>query len=79
MATFNAKFTEGSGMNATFLYEESLNSEFGNTQIIETGDYNALSNKPSIENVVLQGNKTIQQIGVGTATIAEIEKILYLD
>ena len=45
---------------------------------VGTTDYNKLDNKPSIENVILQGNKTIDQIGVKTATVQEIEAILYL-
>lgn len=49
------------------------------TEKIVPGDYDKLRNKPSIENVTLQGNKTIDQIGVGTMTVQEIEKILYLD
>ena len=43
------------------------------------GDYNKLVNHPSIEKHVLIGDSTIEQIGVGTMTVQEIEKILYLD
>lgn len=41
-------------------------------------DYNALQNKPSIEGVELVGNKTFPQLGLDTATQAEVEAILYL-
>lgn len=44
----------------------------------KTSNYEELINKPRIENCELVGNKTIDQIGVGTASVAEIEKILYL-
>lgn len=42
-----------------------------------TSHYPALTDKPSIEGHVLVGDSTIQQIGVGTLTVQEIEKILY--
>lgn len=41
------------------------------------GHYPALTGKPSIEGHVLEGDSTIQEIGVGTLTVQEIEKILY--
>lgn len=40
--------------------------------------YPALTGKPSIEGHELLGDSTIQQIGVGTLSVTEIEKILYL-
>ena len=40
-------------------------------------DYELLSNKPSIENVALSGNKTLGQIGVGNITPQEIDEIIY--
>lgn len=43
------------------------------------GDYIDLINKPRIEHHVLVGNSTIDQIGVGTLSVQEIEKILYLN
>lgn len=44
---------------------------------VGTLNYNGLKNKPSIESVVLEGNKTLKQIGVDTASVHDIEKILY--
>lgn len=44
-----------------------------------TTNYNRLSNKPSIEGVTLQGDKTFPQLGLGTLSVQEIERILYLD
>lgn len=35
-----------------------------NTPIVSERDYNRLYNKPSINNVVLQGNTTLQQLGL---------------
>lgn len=49
------------------------------TEKIVPGDYNDLRNKPSIEDVVLIGNRTMKQLGVDTATVQEVEAILYLD
>lgn len=43
------------------------------------GDYEKLSNKPSIEGVTLEKNKTFKQLGLDTLSVQEIEKILYLD
>lgn len=45
--------------------------------IIIVSDYNQLSNKPSIENTVLSGNKTLAQIGIGDITPQEIDDILF--
>jgi len=42
-------------------------------------DYPSLSNKPSIEDVILIGNKTFKQLGLDVLSVQEIEKILYLD
>ena len=79
MASFDAKFHDISKFNASFKESGGMNASFGNVQVVETGDYNALKNKPKIEGRTLIDDNTLPQIGVGTATIAEIEKILYLD
>ena len=42
-------------------------------------DYNKLENRPSIENIVLEGDKTFKQLGLDTLSVQEIEKILYLE
>lgn len=44
-----------------------------------TANYAALVNKPSIEGVTLVDNKTFKELGMEAATVAEIERILYLD
>lgn len=41
-----------------------------------TDDYNVLRNKPSIENVVLVGNKTFPDLGLNNLTNMEIEHLL---
>lgn len=68
--------------HATFKDERMLNSKFGETQKIETGNYNNLSNKPQINSVTLEGNKESDELRLqGKMQIlsqTEIEKILYL-
>lgn len=52
--------------------------KFGTTytrQEVET-DYDNLKDKPSIEDVVLEGNKTFEELGAVTLSNFEIEKIL---
>lgn len=39
-----------------------------------TTDYNTLSNKPSINNVVLEGNKTLEDLGIASITNEFITK-----
>ena len=42
-----------------------------------TGNYNALTNKPSIEDVTLTGNKTFRQLGLEPMTPQEIDQMIY--
>ena len=79
MADFNAKFNGNATFNARFSGNATFNSGFGSTQVVETGNYDNLINKPSIEDVVLQGNKTFKQLGMEALSVQEIEMILYLD
>lgn len=69
MTDFKAKFNSDANFHA----------KFGNTQVIETGDYERLGNKPSIEDIELVGNKTFKQLGMEALSVQDIEKILYLD
>lgn len=39
-------------------------------------DYNRLSNKPSINGIVLEGDKSNEEINIGAITNSEIEEIL---
>ncbi len=38
--------------------------EFSNEEVIETGDYNLLKNKPSIDGNELIGDKSLEQLGI---------------
>ena len=42
-----------------------------------TSNYNALVNKPSIEDVTLVGNKTFKQLGLEAMTPQEIDQMIY--
>lgn len=42
-----------------------------------SGDYSELYNKPSIESHVLVGDSTLEQIGVGTITPQDIDRMIY--
>lgn len=69
--------------DATFKDEATMRATFGSVQKVETGDYDNLSNKPSINTVTVQGDKLGKDYGLqdkmDCATVAEIERILYLD
>lgn len=79
MAQFDVKFRGDTRFKMGFRGDSTFRSGFGNVTVAETGDYEKLNNKPRIENHELVGNSTIDEIGVGTLTVQEIEKILYLD
>lgn len=76
-ATFKASFKEGENLNANFSEGSQLNAEFGTVQKVSTSDYNDLYNKPKIEGVTLQGNKTFPELGLGTMTDQEIDNVIY--
>ena len=73
---FNAEFNDGNDFVATFADDSAgLVADFGETQIIETSDYNNLINKPSINEVELKGNKTLEDLGDKSLTNIEIKHI----
>ncbi len=47
-------------------------AELGHTVL----DYNNLDNKPSIESITLQGNKTFRQLGIDSIANSDIENLL---
>lgn len=70
---------EAESLDFTLDEAEQLDFIVDDFQVIQTGDYNDLINKPQIESVTLIGNKTFKQLGIDTLSVQEIEKILYLD
>ena len=73
----NLSFDDEMGGALSFGEGLAGSMDVGGITVTCNTDYNALENKPSIEGHVLEGDSTIQQIGVGTLTVQEIEKILY--
>lgn len=45
------------------------------TLSIPTNDYNELKNKPSIESIILMGNKTLKDFGINKISNKDIEDI----
>ena len=46
-------------------------------RVLETGDYGALTGKPSIEGVTLVGDRSFRELGLGEITDAEIDEIIF--
>lgn len=73
----NALFSENDQLDAVFDDEKPFTAALGESYKVVTNDYNALINKPSIEDVVLVGNKTFPELGLNTMTMQEIDDILF--
>lgn len=75
---FSARFSAAGSMNAKFSSGGPMSSEFGS--VTRTGggttNYERLTNKPSINDVALSGNKTIEDLGVRELTNLEIAEII---
>ena len=54
--------------------EQEISFSVGD-RIVETGDYDKLIHKPSINEVILQGNKTFEDLGDHNLTNVEIKAI----
>ena len=78
----NAKLNQSPNLNADFDNTANLKAGFGNTQIVHTDNYNDLYNKPRINAVTVEGDKTGTdyrlQNKMDILTRQEIEKILYV-
>lgn len=72
---FHAEFNDVNEFTATFTENDGLVADFGEVQRVSTGDYNDLKNKPSINEVMLKGNKTFEELGDHTLTNIEIKSI----
>lgn len=53
-----ARFVDDSTLKADFKTTREMQAGFGSTTLIETADYNKLSNKPTINAVTVEGHKT---------------------
>lgn len=72
---FKAHFRTTENFKAQFENDESFTAKFGEVYKVNTGNYNDLFNKPSINEVELQGNKTFDELGDHTLTNKEIKTI----
>ena len=77
---FNVKFNEtNQRLNTNFNEtKQRIEANFGNIQYIavgETSDYTKLTNKPKIEGVTLQDNKSFIDLGLTEVSNQEILEI----
>ena len=79
---FKAHFRTTENFKAQFENDESFTAKFGNAYEIHTDDYNDLINKPTINAVTVEGNKTGPdyrlQNKMEILSQQEIERILYV-
>lgn len=62
-------------------FEESsadFTPDFGALATITSVDYEVLSNKPRIEDVTLEGNRSFAELGLESLTNAELSELLKL-
>ena len=64
MADFNATFTGDVNFKASFNGDSSFAAGFGNVTKVSTDNYEELYNLPSINDKVLKGNMTSEDIKV---------------
>lgn len=72
---FSLTFTDDADLGLSFRDDSDLALGFEQTQIVHTDNYNELYNKPSINEVVLEGNKTFEDLGDHLLTNIEIKRI----
>jgi hypothetical protein len=58
-------------LTATISAQHGLSGTLNNTM----NDYDLLKNKPSIESVVLEGDKTFSELGISRLSNSDIEEI----
>lgn len=83
MADFNFDIITDSDFNMEFQGDADMQMSMDNVQIVETGDYDKLANRPIMNRRVIEGDKISADYGLqdkmDAATVAEIEAILYMD
>ena len=75
MTDFDAKFSTDATFNASLESDDGLSVNFDVSQVVETGDYEKLSNHPSINDNELIGNKSFEDLGDHILTNLEIKKL----
>ena len=59
----------------TIIKDESLNANVGNVVKIVEKDYNSINNKPQINGVTLQGNKSALELGLVPTDLSKLEAV----
>ena len=76
MQELSLNLNSGTDLNLNMNSNNSLNLKLGEGSSSGTKDYNDLYNKPQIEGVILQGNKTYEELNMNRLTNIELEAIL---
>ena len=79
--SFTATFGSSETFNATFNSDDSMNVNFGALTNIGTSDYEKLSNRPSINSIVVTGKKNGNEyllVNLNDAMLdADIDRIIF--
>ena len=59
----------------TIIKDESLSANVGNVVKIVEKDYNDINNKPQINGVTLQGNKSALELGLVPSDLSQLEAV----
>ena len=81
MGRFTATFSDNDRFQVGFTTGDTLKAGFGDTQVIATGDYDKLKNKPVLNGVTIQGEKGSEdyklQGAMDEVTAQDIDKIIF--
>lgn len=79
ISEFTLGFKDSERFSASFKESptEKFSASMGEVQIVETGDYNKLKNKPRIEGRELIGDKTYNQLGLFDVTPQDIDEMMF--
>ena len=64
MADFDMTFDTDNTFDMSFDSDSDFNAGMDNVQIVETGDYNKLANRPLINSVLVEGDKISDDYGL---------------
>ncbi len=80
-ATFKAGFKESEPMKMSFTEDAPMRMRFEQTHFVHTDDFNELYNKPKINRITVEGEKTGAdynlQDKMSEVTAQEIDEIIY--
>lgn len=75
MTPIELTFTEQAPLTLGFSQDDPIVLDVGEKQ--QAANYNELYNKPQIEQVTLEGNKTFAQLGLEAMTVQDIDNMLH--